>query len=133
MAKEPRTKVVRLRLTPEEEAGVKAFAAGRNVTVSEAMRRLAREAGGLGPTVEREDRMAIQQLSVQLRAIGVNLNQMARALNAAQIPAADSMRSLLSELIESVGEVDDLYVSLCRKAVRRAERAVAGEAGEGAA
>jgi hypothetical protein len=126
-----RSKVVHVRLTPDENARLAAFCEARGLPVSEALRRLAREAGGLGPIMEGDDRAAIKALTGQMRAIGVNLNQALRALNMGHMPARDQLGPLLGKVIASLDEVDDLFVALCRRAVRRAAVAVGDERPQG--
>jgi hypothetical protein len=114
-----RTVIVHLRLTLQENAALMGACAAKNLTVSEGLRRLAREAGGLGPTLEADEREAIGALTSQIRAIGVNLNQAVRAMNVGHMPEGGLLRGALTGLSEALREANVLYAGLCRKAQAR--------------
>jgi hypothetical protein len=86
-----RNKSVRVRLSETEFRALTAFATDAALPTSEVLRRLAREASGLGPTFEGDMSKKIQLTIVQLRKIGVNLNQIARVLNSGRTPGYEPL------------------------------------------
>lgn len=120
MAKrEPRNRVVRLRLSETEWLLLSAVCAEKRSTMSAVLRRAARAAGGLGPSFEGTTRRAIVEQSRQLRAIGVNLNQIARVLNAGKVPPDAQIRKVINPLIAAVTDTQNAYLSLCDSAKAR--------------
>ncbi|WP_162003180.1 plasmid mobilization relaxosome protein MobC [Microvirga tunisiensis] len=97
------------------------------MTISEGFRRLARAAGGLGPTFDHEAKAAIEQLSAQTRAVGVNLNQIARAMNQGLVPADATLRKVLEDIAETIDGYDDLFVSMCARSRKLAVKAIKDE------
>lgn len=120
MAKrEPRNRVVRLRLSETEWLLLSAVCIEKRSTMSAVLRRAARAAGGLGPSFEGTTRRAIVEQSRQLRAIGVNLNQIARVLNAGKVPPDVQIRKVINPLIAAVTDTQNAYLSLCDSAKAR--------------
>jgi len=119
-----KTVVRNVRLTEEEAALFDAFCAASGVTVSEGFRRLARAAGFLGPTFSGETRAEIVELTRQVRAIGVNLNQAVHHMNAGHIVQGEAVKDWLSQAQGAILELDALYRSLCGRAQRRAADSV---------
>ena len=64
-----------VRMSEEEFELFSGFCASQGLTTSEALRRLARSAALLGPTLTGEARAEVVALTRQMRAIGTNLNQ----------------------------------------------------------
>src|SRR5271166_4672758 len=87
----------------------------------EAMRRMARGAAGLGPTFSGEGHSQIVELTRQVRAVGVNLNQAVYHMNAGHAFPADEMRSWLEETLGVIKALDTLYSSLAGRARSRAD------------
>lgn len=116
----PRNRVVRLRLSDVEWLALAAVCAERNTTMSTALRRGARAAGGLGPTFDGATRLAILETNRQLRAIGVNLNQTARALNRGIVPAHAQLKAVIEPLIAAIADTQEAYLSLCAAAQAKA-------------
>ena len=120
MAKrEPRNRVVRLRLSETEWLLLSAVCIEKRSTMSAILRRAARAAGGLGPSFEGTTRRAIVEQSRQLRAIGVNLNQIARVLNAGKVPPDAQIQKVINPLIAAVTDTQNAYLSLCDSAKAR--------------
>ena len=117
-----KSQVVRLRLTEAELARLSAFCAERGLTPSEVLRRLAREAGGSGPTFDGETRIAIIELIRQMRAIGININQTARAMNAGLVPSNRQLQEAFGQLTALLVDQEALYSSLCAEMRERANR-----------
>lgn len=91
-------KVVRTRLSDDEIMAVEKAAQAAGMTVSAFLRSLLLEGAGVQPLLAVEDRAVMGFLADEVRAVGNNLNQVARALN--------SDRSITPADIETnVGEV----------------------------
>jgi hypothetical protein len=114
-----RSEVLHVRLTEEERARFSALCAPNNLPVSEAVRRLMREAAGLGPTFEGEVAEKIAGLTQELKAIGVNLSEAVRAINVGKTPDAAAMRTTFEGFAETLWEVEGFYRSLCALAWER--------------
>ncbi|MFW8584164.1 MobC family plasmid mobilization relaxosome protein [Rhizobium beringeri] len=98
-----RNRSVRVRLSEAEFAALTTFA-------EEAARPLAkccgdwREAGGFGPTFEGEVAQRLKSTVVQLRKVGVNLNQIARALNSGRAPSYEHLKVWIERLARLVAQ-----------------------------
>ena len=114
----------RFRLNKPEAQAFRAFCDNHNLSVTEAMRRMARGAAGLGPTFSGEGHSQIVELTRQVRAVGVNLNQAVHHMNAGHAFPADEMRSWLEETLGVIKALDTLYSSLAGRARSRADVAV---------
>ncbi|ACM31121.1 plasmid mobilization relaxosome protein MobC [Rhizobium rhizogenes] len=99
-----RNKSVRVRLSAAEFCALTAFATDAALPTSEVLRRLAREASGLGPTFEGDMSKKIQLIIVQLRKIGVNLNQIARVLNSGSTPGYEPLLGGIERLARLVAQ-----------------------------
>lgn len=110
-----RERSVRVRLSEAEFTALMTFAEEAALPTSEVLRRLAREAGGFGPTFEGEAAQRIKSAVVQLRKVGVNLNQIARALNSGRAPGYEHLRGGVERLARLVAEherdLDELRAS----------------------
>ena len=111
-----RTKSVRVRLSDEELAALVSYCEQNHITTSEGLRRMARAAAGFGPTFDGDARNAILEYVKQLRAIGVNLNQIARILNSGFTPDFPTLKAGIGMLTEELVNQAEDYVSLCRRA-----------------
>ena len=121
---ERRSEVLRFRLSEPEAQAFRAFCDNHNLSVTEALRRMARGASGLGPTFSGEGHSQIVELTRQVRAVGVNLNQAVHHMNAGHAFPADEMRSWLEETLGVIKALDTLYSSLAGRARLRANAAV---------
>lgn len=74
-------KTVKIRLSDAELASVKAAAGEAGMTVSAFVRSLSLEGAGVRPIFNDSDRAALSILYENMRKIGVNLNQVTRAIN----------------------------------------------------
>jgi hypothetical protein len=113
-----------VRMTEEESALFGAFCEAQGITPSDALRRLARSAALLGPTFTDEARADIIAMTRQIRAVGTNLNQAVRHMNAGHLIEGAELRTYLDGVATAIGELDRLYRSLCLKSYRRAVAAV---------
>ena len=77
-----RMKVAHIRLSEDEFAAVEAAATKASMSISAFLRSLSLEGAGAQPFLNRADRAIIQLLGQDIRAIGNNLNQLARTLKA---------------------------------------------------
>ncbi|MBA8904127.1 plasmid mobilization relaxosome protein MobC [Phyllobacterium sp. P30BS-XVII] len=119
-----RTKSVRIRLSEDELANLAAFSREHGLTISEVLRRLAREAAGFGPTYDAETRDAIREYARQLKAIGVNINQIAYILNSGRTPDYPTLHAGIGRLTKELVTQSEDYRSLCAKARKRAQRRI---------
>ncbi len=99
-----RQKVVRVRLNEAEFLAFEAFCADANLTVSEVLRRLVRQAAGLGPAFDGDLKEIVLAHAEELRRVGVNLNQIARVLNGRREPRFEVLLDGVGRLARLVGE-----------------------------
>lgn len=119
-----RSDVLRFRLSEAEARAFRAFCEAHGLSVTEALRRMARGAGGLGPTFSGEGHGHIVDLTRQIRTLGVNLNQAVHQIHEGRVFAAEEMRSWLEETLAVIRALDSLYSSLATRARMRAEAAI---------
>lgn len=119
-----KTHVIHARLSQEENLRFRMFCDENGLTASETLRRMAREAGGFGPTFDGETRNAVLDYAKQLRAIGVNINQIARILNSGRAPDYATLQAGIGRLTQELIAQDEDYASLCARARKRAKRQV---------
>ena len=122
-----RTVIVHLRLSAEENGALMAVCAARKLTVSEGLRRLVREVGGLGPTLEGADVEAVEALTDQMNQIGGGLDQAVQAINVGRLPVNGLLRDALTSLSHALREAHGLYAGLCRRAQARHSSAMLGQ------
>ena len=79
-----KSRVVHARFSAEDMARIEAAAGRAGLTVSAFIRSLTLEAAGVRPFLTDEDRAVLGLLLCDLKAVGVNLNQLARAANRRQ-------------------------------------------------
>ncbi len=83
-------KVAHIRFSPAEFAAIEAAAERADTTIAGFVRSLSLEGAGVRPCLSETDRAVFALLLQDMRAIGGNLNQMARALNGGRsIPAPE--------------------------------------------
>ena len=75
-------KVVHVRFSSDELCAVEQAADDAGMTLSAFLRSLSLDGAGVRPLFSDEDRAVLALLCREIRAIGVNLNQLARAVNA---------------------------------------------------
>ena len=68
-------------MSEDEQAAIQKAAAEAGLTVSSFVRSLSLQGAGVMPFLNPDDRNVFRVLHEDMRAIGVNLNQVARALN----------------------------------------------------
>ena len=121
-----RSVTLSLRLSEEMDRRFWAFCQTHKLTRSEALRRLAASAGGFPPPLEDADRALLAELTRQIQAVGVNLNQMVRALNRGDMVAPAALEPVLQGVMETIDEVLILHRELGRRQRRFASRGVEG-------
>jgi len=82
-----KTSAVVIRFNEDEKDALRDLAQSYGISVSELMRRLAREAVSVGPSFFPEERKALAAATRQLSALGRNINQIARRVNSGQCQA----------------------------------------------
>ncbi|MEQ1409451.1 plasmid mobilization relaxosome protein MobC [Neorhizobium sp. Rsf11] len=80
-AEERKERVVHARFSASELTAIEQAAGAAGLTVSAFMRSLTLEGAGVRPFLTDDDRAVFEMLISDMRAIGVNLNQLARAVN----------------------------------------------------
>ena len=108
-AKETRSEILRFRVTPEERAKIEHKALSSYRTVSTYLRDCALEKS----IVVMPD---VNNLITELRRLGNNLNQIARAVNSGYISDSSTLVTELSEIQKGVKQIWQSLNSLCRDA-----------------
>jgi hypothetical protein len=91
---ERKTKVVHARFSAMEMVKIEDAAQATELTVSAFIRSLTLEGAGVRPFFTEEDRVILSALLADLRAVGINLNQLARAANGRK-PRTDEERAVI--------------------------------------
>ena len=119
-----RSEVIHVRLTADERTRFTERCAPDDLPISEAIRRVMREAAELGPSFDGEIAEEIRGLTRQLKTIGGNIDRVVRDINVGNSPEAETMRSTFVEFAEVLWEVESFYRSLCATARARHSPAV---------
>jgi hypothetical protein len=90
-------KVAHIRLSQDEFCAVEAAAERTGLSVSAFIRSLSLEGAGLRPFLTEADRAIIGLLARDMRAIGSNLNQVARAINAGRSVGASDVANVVAD------------------------------------
>ena len=101
---EPKTKVVHARFSAMEMVKIEDAAQAAELTVSAFMRSLILEGAGIRPFFTEEDRVILSALLADLRAVGVNVNQLARAANRRK-PRTDEERAVIDGVQRAIAAV----------------------------
>ena len=117
-------KVVRTRLSNDEYSAIEKAARGAEMTVSAFLRSLLLEGAGVHPMLAEQDRTVMGLLADEMRAVGTNLNQVARALN-----SGSPIRH--SDLDVTIGEVQIVVAGVLSELRGLAKRAGYRRRGEG--
>ena len=89
-----------IRFSPSQFEAIETAANAADMTVSAFVRSLSMEGAGVRPFLGEEDRAVLGLLADGMRAIGGNLNQIARAINTGRVPTEN----------ELVGSIKDAHV-----------------------
>jgi uncharacterized protein (DUF1778 family) len=107
---------VHVRVTADEHAAIETAAEVAGMTVSGFFRSLLLEGAGVRPILTTDDRLVMAALLEDMRMIGINLNQVARALNSGR----GVHPSELDINLENVQRVQVAVMSELRALSRRA-------------
>lgn len=124
-ASKRKDRVAHIRFSPAEFEALEEAAAGAGMTVSAFVRSLAMEGAGVRPFLAEGDRAVLALLAEGMRAIGGNLNQIARAINTGRVPAEE-------ELSGSIKDAHVVATTLASEFAEMTRRASAHRRGEGA-
>jgi hypothetical protein len=93
------------------------------MTVSAFVRSLAIEGAGVRPFLAEEDRAVLALLAGGMRAIGGNLNQIARAINTGSVPAEEELSGRIKDAHVVATTVASEFAEMTRRAAahRRGE------------
>ena len=127
--KRGRSEALRVRLWPEEKAGLAQLAEILGETPSRVMRRLLREAINGGPDYFEDGRDDIRLMRRQLTALGRNLNQLIRQIYRGQLVAGEDVRRAVNACNVQVEAVRVVYLRAVEAAAARAWRPLFGEIG----
>ncbi|MBE0579991.1 plasmid mobilization relaxosome protein MobC [Devosia sp.] len=100
-----KSQVVRVRVSGNELQQIEAAAEAADLTVSSFIRSLSLEGAGVKPFLSYEDRLVFAALAEEFRAVGVNLNQIARAINAKREVHPDEVLMALGNVLTMMGVV----------------------------
>jgi hypothetical protein len=113
-----------VRLSAAEATVLAAAADALALTPSETMRRLVRAVAGLPLAADGRLVPAVDRLAEQLRRIGVNLNQIVRAMHEGRAGVEDELLAAMEQLMLAVQATQALYAELGRKPRQAAQRAL---------
>lgn len=109
-------RTLHVRVTGDEHASIEKAAEDADMTVSSFFRSLLLEGAGVRPMLTGDDRLVMAALLEDMRMIGINLNQVARALNSGR----GVHPSELDINLENVQRVQAAVMSELRALTRRA-------------
>lgn len=113
-----RSELITLRLTADELSDLRAAAAQTGLTVADFLRRAANHMLKRGAVLEPSERAWAAGIAEELRRVGVNLNQVARAVNGGRLADTHELASELNEHIETVRALAYAYAHLSDGAAR---------------
>ncbi|TIV93607.1 MAG: plasmid mobilization relaxosome protein MobC [Mesorhizobium sp.] len=92
-----REKVAHIRFAEDEISAVETAAERAGLSVSAFVRSLSLEGAGVRPFMNREDRAVLEMLIQDMRYVGGNLNQIARALNGSRSVASSDLKGAIDD------------------------------------
>ncbi|RVD24992.1 plasmid mobilization relaxosome protein MobC [Mesorhizobium sp. M4A.F.Ca.ET.020.02.1.1] len=92
-----REKVAHIRFAEDEISAVETAAEQAGLSVSAFIRSLSLEGAGVRPFMNREDRAVLEMLIQDMRVVGGNLNQIARALNGSRSVAGSDLKGAIDD------------------------------------
>lgn len=114
-----------IRFSPAEHDALEAVAGAADMTVSAFIRSLSMEGAGVRPFLGEGDRAVLGLLADGMRAIGGNLNQIARAVNAGKVPAE-------ADVAGSIKDAHSVATALASELTEMTRRTATARRGEGA-
>ncbi|NGO55872.1 plasmid mobilization protein [Allomesorhizobium camelthorni] len=124
-ASKRKEKVAHIRFSPAEFDALEAAASAAGMTVSAFVRSLSIEGAGVRPFLGEGDRLVLGLLADGMRAIGGNLNQIARAINTGRAPVE-------SDVAGSIRDAHSVATALAAELAEMTRRSAAARRGEGA-
>jgi hypothetical protein len=124
-ASKRKERVAHIRFSPAEYDALEAAAIAAGITVSAFVRSLSMEGAGVRPFLGEGDRAVLGLLADGMRAIGGNLNQIARAINTGRVPTGGDVAS-------SIKDAHSAATALAAELAEMTRRSAAARRGEGA-
>jgi len=124
-ASKRKDRVAHIRLSPSEYDALEAAASSAGMTVSAFVRSLSMEGAGVRPFLGEGDRLVLGLLADGMRAIGGNLNQIARAINTGRVPTE-------RDVAGSIKDAHGVATALAAELAEMTRRSAAARRGEGA-
>jgi hypothetical protein len=123
-ASKRKARVAHIRFSPAEFGALEEAASAADMTLSAFVRSLAMEGAGVRPFLGEGDRAVLGLLADGMRAIGENLNQIARAINAGRVPAE-------GDVTGSIRDAHGVATALAAELAEMTRRSAATRRGEG--
>ena len=114
-----KNRVAHIRFSPAEFDALEAAAASAGMTISAFVRSLAMEGAGVRPFLGDGDRAMFGLLADGMRAIGGNLNQIARAMNTGKMPAEEAVAGSIKDAHGVATALASELAELTRRAAAR--------------
>ena len=124
-ASKRKEKVAHIRFSPAEYEALEAAASEAGMTVSAFVRSLSMEGAGVRPFLGDGDRAMLGLLADGMRAIGGNLNQIARAINTGMVPTE-------GDIAGSIKDAHSVATTLASELAEMTRRSAATRREEGA-
>jgi hypothetical protein len=124
-ASKRKEKVAHIRFSPAEFEALEAAASEAGMTVSAFVRSLSMEGAGVRPFLGDGDRAMLGLLADGMRAIGGNLNQIARAINTGMVPTE-------GDIAGSIKDAHSVATTLASELAEMTRRSAATRREEGA-
>ncbi|SMH26269.1 mobilisation protein (MobC) [Mesorhizobium australicum] len=124
-ASKRKEKVAHIRFSPAEYDALEAAASAAGMTVSGFVRSLSMEGAGVRPFLGEGDRLVLGLLADGMRAIGGNLNQIARAINTGKLPVE-------GDVAGSIRDAHSVATTLASELAHMTRRTAAARRGENA-
>ena len=124
-ASKRKDRIAHVRFSPAEFDALEAAASAAGMTVSAFVRSLSMEGAGVRPFLGEGDRAVLVLLADGMRAIGGNLNQIARAINSGLVPTEGDIRG-------SIRDAHSVATTLASELAHMTRRTAAARRGENA-
>ncbi|MEQ1956197.1 plasmid mobilization protein [Mesorhizobium yinganensis] len=124
-ASKRKDRVAHIRFSSAEYDALEAAARAAGMTVSAFVRSLSMEGAGVRPFLGEGDRLVLALLADGMRAIGGNLNQIARAINTGLVPSE-------GDFAGSIRDAHSVATTLAAELAEMTRRSAAARRGEGA-
>jgi hypothetical protein len=100
-------------MNAEEHARFAEVCRDRGITISTGLRRLAREACAFGPSLDGQSAQDVRHMIAQWKAVGVDLNQVVRAMNAGRLSESQAIRARVQAALDQLRDHEAMFVSIC--------------------